>query len=166
MGQDLPTWAQRIRREREVRGWSQSEAVAILQAHGDHQTPGQASLLRRWKSWEAGEHLPNDRYQVLIATMFGSARYAIFPAPSKDLRDAALMAATGLDTLGIVARLRSSDLDATTLDALTVTVDRLATEYAYVPAEQLVVEGRDWLTKVADLRNRRLTSTNTARCSP
>jgi hypothetical protein len=157
MGQDLPTWAQRIRRERVVRGWSQSEAVAILQAHGDHQLPSRASLLRRWKAWEAGEHVPSDRYQILIATMYGSARYAIFPAPSKEVRDAALMGATGLDTLGIVARLRSSDVDPTTLHALTVTVDRLATEYAYVPAAQLIVEGRDWLAKVADLRNRQLT---------
>ncbi|MGH8882022.1 MAG: helix-turn-helix domain-containing protein, partial [Stackebrandtia sp.] len=153
----LPRWADRIRRERKLRGWSQADAVRTLMAHGDGTLPERDHVLRRWKSWEAGETMPGDRYQMLIAKTFGTTRYAIFPAPERRDANAELIAATGMDTLEILSRVQGSDVDATTLEALRITVDRLCSEYAYVPSEQLVIDGREWLQRVADLRNRRLT---------
>ncbi|PZF80255.1 hypothetical protein C1I92_27100 [Jiangella anatolica] len=122
-------------------------------AHGDASLPGREHVLRRWKSWEAGDALPSGRYQALIAKTFGTTRYAIFPGPSRP----AEIAGTGMDTLEIVTRLQRSDVDAATLEALRITVDRLCCEYSYLPADQLLSEGREWLTRVADLRQRRLT---------
>jgi tetratricopeptide (TPR) repeat protein len=155
--QELPTWAQRIRRERELRGWSQVEAVRAMAAHADEALPDRTHVLRRWKAWEAGEHKPDDRYQSLIARTFGTAKHAMFPADGRRHSHAELLAATGMDTLEVIGRIRASDVDGATLDALRITVDRLCSEYAYVPSEQLVVEGREWLDRVADLRNGRLT---------
>lgn len=158
MGGEGPArWAHRIRRERELRGWSQAGAVRAMLAHGGDGLPDREHVLRRWKAWEAGEHKPDDRYQTLIAKTFGTARHALFPIAGRRDPHAELVAATGMDTLELVARVRASDVDAATLDALRITVDRLCTEYPYVPAEQLVVDGREWLGRVADLRDGRLT---------
>jgi hypothetical protein len=65
MVDERPAWARRIRAEREARGWSQADAVHALRAHGDQQTPGQESLLRQWKRWEAGVVEPG-HYQALL----------------------------------------------------------------------------------------------------
>ena len=51
MVDDRPPWARRMTNERNVRGWSQAEAV---RAHSPGQLPGDASLLRQWKRWETG----------------------------------------------------------------------------------------------------------------
>lgn len=83
----------------------------------------------------------------------------MFPAEGNRDGNAELLAATGMDTLEVLARVQASDVDEATLDALRITVDRLCSEYAYVPSEQLVIDGREWLGRVADLRHRRLTLT-------
>lgn len=142
MGDSRPAWAQRIRVERAARGWSQAQAVTALRAHSDEELPGQASMLRRWKSWEAGEHMPDDFYRPLIAKTFGTVTAAFFSDPARRNGDAEILAATGMDTLDIVSRLQKSDVDLATLDALRITVDRLCSEYPYMPSAQLVLEGR------------------------
>jgi hypothetical protein len=53
--------------------------------------------------------------------------------------------------------MRMSDVDAATLTAVRLAVDRLCGEYPCRPAEQLIVDGRQWLRRVADLRGHRLT---------
>ena len=118
-----PAWARRIREERAARGWSQSQLAAALRAHADRELPADATLLRRVKSWEAGEHQPDDYYRPLIAKTFGTVTGAIWPAPER--HDGALIAASGLDTLEILTRLRSSAVDQATLDGLRITVDRV-----------------------------------------
>lgn len=157
----VPPWAVRIRREREVRGWSVPKAVDALTAHATADEakglPSRDTVKRRWREWEAGEHLPGDFYQPILARVFGTARYALFPQPGRRDADAGLIVTTGMDTLDILARVQMSDVDSATLDALRLTVDRLCSEYPYLPSGQLVVEGRQWLRRVADLRGRRLT---------
>ena len=53
--QHRPSWARRIRSERLARSWSQPDAIRALRAHAQEQLPADASLLRNWKRWEAGE---------------------------------------------------------------------------------------------------------------
>ncbi|MEQ7127310.1 hypothetical protein ABN034_22560 [Actinopolymorpha sp. B11F2] len=106
---------------------------------------------------EAGEHLPDDHYQKLIAQSFGTVQHAIFPAPTRRDADADLLAATGLGTLEILARVQRSDVDNTTIDALRIIVDRLCSDYPSVSADQLLTQGRLWLARVAELRNGPLT---------
>lgn len=157
MTTERPDWARRIRAERDARGWSQAEAVRALRAHSKDELPTDSSLLRRWKAWEAGDNAPDDFYKQLIAKTFGTVTHAFFPKPGRRDGGAEILAVTGMDTLDILSRLQRSDVDTATLDALRITVDRLCSEYAYMPSEQLVQEGRTWLRRVAELQGGRLT---------
>jgi len=155
MVDDKPAWARRIIAERSARGWSQEDAVRALRAHGDNQTPDHKSMVRQWKRWEAGEVEPG-RYKTLIARTFGTATAVIFP-PDRGATDAELLAASGMDTLELVARLRGSDISDSTLDGLAVVVDKLGVDYSREPADQLRAEGLEWLRRVDAMRDRRLT---------
>ena len=153
---DRPAWARRMREERTVRGWSQVAAVRALMARlpYDPDGPDEQSMLRQWKRWEAGEKYP-EKYKAAIAATFGSVTAAFFPPPSREPRSQ-LQVATGMDTVEIVARMRASDIDQATLDALRITVDRLCCEYAYMPAAQLLSEGRAWMGRVVTMLSQRV----------
>ncbi|PPK98036.1 hypothetical protein CLV92_102189 [Kineococcus xinjiangensis] len=157
MSDDRPAWAQRLTAERNARGWSQSDVVKALRAHAPKPLPSQPHLVRQWKRWEAGEHTPSAYYQSLIAAALGTVTRALFPEPGHRDGAAEVSAVSGMETLEIIQRLHSSDLDAPTLEALRITVDRLCSEYAYLPGEQLLSEGREWLQRLANLRSQRLT---------
>lgn len=58
---------------------------------------------------------------------------------------------------GALACLNRSDVDAATLDALRITRDRLCSEYPFMPGEQLLIEGRQWLRRVVELHSKSLT---------
>ncbi len=154
---DRPVWARRIRAERDARGWSQREAVRILQAHAGKPLADEDNLIRRWKSWEAGEHEPSDFYKALVARTFGTVTHAFFPQPGIRDGNTELLAVSGMDTLDIISRLRQSDVNGATLDALRITVDRLCSEYPHLPAGQLAAEGKQWLRRLAELQSHRLT---------
>jgi tetratricopeptide (TPR) repeat protein len=62
-----------------------------------------------------------------------------------------------METLEIVSRLNRSDVDKATLDALRITADRLCSEYPFMPSEQLLIEGRQWLRRVVELHSKSLT---------
>ncbi|MGH3658029.1 MAG: hypothetical protein ACRDUA_15350, partial [Micromonosporaceae bacterium] len=79
---ERPTWASRLRRERDARGWSQRTTVRALRSRADRSLPDEPALLRTWKRWESGRHLPDEFYQPLIAKTFGTVTAALFP-PSR-----------------------------------------------------------------------------------
>jgi hypothetical protein len=145
-----PAWADRMRAEREARHWSQATAVRALRAHAKGNLPSEATLIRNWRRWEAGTTRPDDFYAPLIAATFGTVTDAFFPRNRPD-RDYELVAATGMDTFEIVSRLRASDISATTVDALRLTVDRLCSEYPYLPPAELQAETRAWLNRTTNL---------------
>jgi hypothetical protein len=62
-----------------------------------------------------------------------------------------------MDTLELVSRLQRSDLDEATLTGLRVMADRLCSDYPYVPADQLLTEGRAWLRHITQFQGQRLT---------
>ncbi|MEV5764827.1 XRE family transcriptional regulator [Micromonospora sp. NPDC052213] len=154
---DRPAWATRLRAERTARGWSQGEAVRAMRAHAAERLPADSTLLRNWKRWEAGGTEPDGFYKSLIAKTFGTVTAAFFPPATSHEADAELIAATGMETVEILARLRSSDVSTATLEALRITADRLCCEYPYMASEQLHVEGRAWLRRITALMDRRLT---------
>lgn len=158
MSDDRPTWAGRIAAERAARGWSQREAVRALRAHSTDELPADESLIRQWKRWESGQ-APSDFYRPLIAAVFGTVTHALFPAPPRRDGDREILAASGMETMEIVSRLNRSDVDNATLDALRITTDRLSSEYPYMPSEQLLIEGRQWLRRVVELHSKSLTLT-------
>jgi hypothetical protein len=61
-----------------------------------------------------------------------------------------------METLEIVSRLNKSDVDGATLDALRITTDRLCSEYPFMPSEQLLIEGRQWLRRIVELHSKSL----------
>lgn len=162
----LPPWAVRIRRERELRDWSQPDAVRALMANASPEEatglPEFSTLLRRWREWEAGDHNPAEGkgfYAPIIARTLGLPKYAIFPQPSQRSFDSELVLPSGLETAEILSRMQRSDVDNATLEGIRRTVDWLCSEYPYMPAEQLIQEGRSWLRRVDGLRGHRLTLT-------
>ncbi|MGV9560915.1 tetratricopeptide repeat protein [Streptomyces sp. NPDC003480] len=157
MSDERPAWAQRMAAERQARGWSQAEAVAALRAHSAKPLPEGGSMLRQWKRWESGEVSPSDFYKPLIASTFGTVTHAIFPVMGHRDGNAEIAAVSGMETLDIISRMQASDVDNATLDALRITADRLCSEYPYLPSEQLAMEGREWLRRVAGLQGQRLT---------
>ena len=157
MADDRPAWARRMYNERQARVWSQADAIRAMRAHSAKELPSTPSLLRQYKRWEAGEVTPNDFYQPIIAETFGTVTHAMFPAAPKRDADADVLAVTGMDTLELVSRLQRSDLDQATLDGLRIMADRLCSEYPFMPADQLLVEGRSWLRRVVSFQGQRLT---------
>ncbi|SBW29026.1 hypothetical protein FDG2_6339 [Candidatus Protofrankia californiensis] len=154
-----PAWARRLREERDARGWSQNDAVRALRAHSADPLPSDGTLLRNWKRWEAGDTVPDDFYKPLIAKTFGTVTGALFPAPARQSHERTLLTTTGMGTLEIVSRLRMSDVSGSTLDALAITTERLCSEYAYTPSDQLKTEGHAWLGRMTGLIGQRLTLT-------
>ena len=64
MADDRPAWARRMYNERQARGWSQTDVIRAMRAHftsehHDKNLPSDASLLRQYKRWEAGEVEPD-----------------------------------------------------------------------------------------------------------
>lgn len=151
-----PTWARRLRAEREARDWSQAHAIRALRAHSSKPLPEDGTLLRNWKRWESGTY-PDDFYRSLIAKAFGTVTTAMFPKEGHRDGDAEILTASGSDTLEIVSRLRASDVNAATLEALRITVDRLCSEYPHMASEALRSEGQQWLRRITHLLDGRLT---------
>lgn len=156
MSDDRPAWARRIVAEREARGWSQADAIRMLRAHAPGELPSDANLIRQWKRWEAGGK-PGQFYQPIIAAAFGTVTHALFPLEGRRNGDAEIVSVSGMETLEIVSRLQASDVDNATLEALRITADRLCSEYPFMPSEQLLIEGRQWLRRVGNLQAQRLT---------
>ena len=159
MTEDRPAWARRMTNEREARGWSQADAVRAMRAHAgtDEKLPDAASLVRQWKRWESGEITPGDFYQPIIAGTFGTVTHAMFPVPPRHDAESDVLAVTGMDTLELVSRLQRSDLDEATLNGLRVMADSLCSEYPFMPADQLLTEGRAWLRRITKFQGQRLT---------
>lgn len=152
-----PTWATRIAKERAARGWSQSQAVANVLAVYERQNGKEggspSSLLRQWKDWEAGRVRPR-HWARYIAAAFGTVADDLFP--SEPSSDPLLVTTAGMDTAELVARLQRSTIDAATIRAVDLTVERLSSEYRYRPTNDLRAEGHDWLRRVSRLLDERL----------
>lgn len=155
-----PAWAQRLAAERQARGWTQQQTTEALRMQADRALPDTAHLLRMWKNWERGKHRPRPEYQRLIAAAFGTVSAAIFgPDAARPMPDAEVDAApeSSDNTLELVERIRRSDLDRAALDTLTITVERLCSEYAFMPSADLRREGQGWLARLVHLLDARLT---------
>jgi tetratricopeptide (TPR) repeat protein len=72
-------------------------------------------------------------------------------------RDEILVANTGMDTLELLRRVRSSAIDSSTIDALDITVEQLCCDYAHADAHGLMNAGKAWLRKMTDVLGNRLT---------
>ncbi|GII52822.1 hypothetical protein Pth03_12110 [Planotetraspora thailandica] len=80
----VPAWAERLRAERRRQMWSHSDlARKLVEAAEDHiraHLPQRDSILRRIRSYEAGEHEPRDPYRILLCRVFGISEAVLFSA--------------------------------------------------------------------------------------
>jgi len=152
-----PAWATRLRREREARGWSQSQAVAnlraIYQRANGKEGGSQESLTRQWKEWESGRVRPRE-WARYIAAAFGTVADDLFPV---DRVGALSLETTGMDTAELMARLQRSSIDTSTIRAIELTVERLSAEYRFKPTAELRSESHEWLRQMTRLLDQRLT---------
>lgn len=148
--------------ERAARGWSQSQAVANLQAVYQRETGKEAgsaeSLIRQWKEWESGRVKPRF-WARHIATTFGTVAADLFSTMIDDtpVEEPTLLRVEGMDTAELVMRLQTSNVDAATLRAVEVTIDRLNSDYRLSPVADLRREAQQWLTRLSNLLDERLT---------
>ncbi|GAA3435635.1 helix-turn-helix domain-containing protein [Kutzneria kofuensis] len=156
MSDGVPEWARRIKALRDARGLSQTAAVARMREHSDDELPESDHLVRRWKAWERGDNKPSPVYAPLIAAALGTVTATIFP-PEQRHDSADILAVTGMTTFDIVSRIEVSDLNDAALTGLRMTVDRLCSEYASQDPLNLIVEGRQWLRRMVEVQNGRLT---------
>jgi tetratricopeptide (TPR) repeat protein len=104
-----------------------------------------------WFKLEAGQRwtiVPRGSAESSIASVDGADS-----ARSDDL----LIAATGMDTVELIQRLRSSSINPATIDALDITVEQLCCDYPHSDARELMATSKGWLTKVTELLDNRLT---------
>jgi tetratricopeptide (TPR) repeat protein len=101
--------------------------------------------------------MPGEFYRPIIAAAFGTVTHAMFPEPPRRNGNAEIVSISGMETFEIVSRLHRSDVDNAPLEALRITADRLCSEYPYMPSEQLLMEGRQWLRRVVELHSKSLT---------
>ncbi|MFF3356739.1 XRE family transcriptional regulator [Streptomyces sp. NPDC002917] len=152
---DRPVWAKRMESERAARSWSPLDAARAMRAHSTCDLPDDQVLARSWHRWESGAVEPKE-HRALIAAVFGTTTRAFFPVDQRRGGNAEVQDASGMDTAEIVGRLCASDVDEATLEALRTTVGRLCTQYAYLPGDQLLLEGRAWLHHLAGMQHQRL----------
>jgi hypothetical protein len=74
-----------------------------------------------------------------------------------ETREDILIATTGMDTLELLRRVRASAIDSSTIDALNITVEQLCCDYPHADARELMATGKEWLRKVTQLLENRLT---------
>ncbi|MEV6979745.1 XRE family transcriptional regulator [Sphaerisporangium sp. NPDC051017] len=79
---ELPTWAVRLRDQRQSRDWSLLDMARGLSEAADARTrthlPTRESLVRMIRSWEAGKHRPSEPYPRLFAEIFAIPEAALF----------------------------------------------------------------------------------------
>ena len=153
-----PEWAQRLRRERVARNWSQSDAVHAMRTFSAVPLPD--GLLDQWKRWERGRNRPDEFYRPIIAAALGTVVESIFPSPRPPVlghtTDEVLLNASGMDTHELVARIRRSSIDNSTLDALQLTVEQMCCNYVKQTPALLIADSREWLSQITRLLDQRL----------
>ena len=86
-----------------------------------------------------------------------TARPDLPSSSSPASRDEVLVANTGMDTLELIRRVRASAIDPATIDALDITIEQLCCDYPHADARELILAGKEWLGKMTELLNNRLT---------
>lgn len=72
---DRPEWADRLRRERTARNWSQEHVVRAMRTIADRPLP--EDLLNSYKRYERGKHFPVS-YTLLLAAVFDTDTDTLF----------------------------------------------------------------------------------------
>lgn len=86
----------------------------------------------------------------------GTVTASLFPPVERTESGIEILSAKGTDKLEIVSRLNVSAVNDATLDGLRIMVDELCSEYASASPVDPILEGRQWLRRITELREQRL----------
>jgi tetratricopeptide (TPR) repeat protein/DNA-binding XRE family transcriptional regulator len=81
------------------------------------------------------------------------ASVLVVPGPQDEI----LVANTGMDTLELLRRVRTSSIDSSTIDAVNITVEQLCCDYPHADARELMTASKEWLGKMTELLDNHLT---------
>nr|WP_221761273.1 XRE family transcriptional regulator [Kibdelosporangium aridum] len=101
--------------------------------------------------------MPGQSRLILPAEMHRGDGERKYLSSASDSRDGILIAATGMDTAELLRRVRASAIDSPTIDALDITVEQLCCDYPHADARELITTSREWLAKVTQLLDKRVT---------
>ena len=155
-----PAWAQRLAAERQARGWTQQQTVEALRMQADRPAARRRAPAAHVEELGARQAPPPARVPAAHRRRLrhASRRPSSGPTPRRPRVARVRPRGPGGDnTLELVERIRRSDLDRASLDTLSITVERLCSEYAYMPSADLRREGQAWMAKLVQLLDGRLT---------
>lgn len=119
---------------------------------GYYPVGGHDSMLRTIRRWETEGVPPSREHQRVLAQVYGLAVLTLFgPAPTDP-------SWPDIDLDETIARIRRTDLAASTLDDLAVHVDRLCTAYSTDDPRELIVDASRWLGEIDRALGGRTTS--------
>ncbi|MER7500659.1 helix-turn-helix transcriptional regulator [Nonomuraea pusilla] len=90
MSDHVPVWAARLLAARTTRGWSQRDLARELVRVSEKPLPELASLIRRIRGHETGEHRPDAFYTQLYCAAFGLTEDQLFGTIAKPVPTLAL----------------------------------------------------------------------------
>ncbi|GIH99184.1 hypothetical protein [Planobispora takensis] len=139
---DAPAWAVRLRAEREKQLWAVPEMARQLRHAAGGALPDLDSLVRMIKKWEAGKHLPGERYQLLYGRAFGISREHLFGTGAQPAE--ILAAPLGADEVAdFGAWAEATNVGPGTLGYYAGAVNRLAHDYLHQPPDPVRVRAAE-----------------------
>ena len=149
----MELWWEKLKRLREERGWSLSEAAQRFIAVSGH-LPNQVDSVRsQLVRYERGDITnPEEPAKRAIAEMFNLPYGDFWSEPRPDSPVPAKLRPDEFDEL--VAALRMPRVGNGQLDAAEAEVERLCSEYATSPAPLLVAEVTNWMGEISGLADR------------
>jgi tetratricopeptide (TPR) repeat protein len=148
---DIPSCAVRLRTEREARLWDIPEMARELRRLAPD-LPDIETLARMIRRWEAGQHRPGMRYQLLYARAFGCSYDRLFAAaapPDSRAEPLAVMPAGEVARFGAWAE--ATGVGPATLEYYATSVSRLAHEYLDRPPAPLLTSAAELARDLFDL---------------
>ncbi|WP_271216866.1 hypothetical protein [Streptosporangium carneum] len=118
--------------------------------------PARETIIRRIKSWEAGEHQPKDPYRLLYCRVLGMSEAELFGDEASDEDDGAIHD-DEIAAVDLARRVGSSDVSEETILRLEAAFDDLAVAYQGTPPMELLDRVRQHLTYVTRLLDARKT---------
>jgi tetratricopeptide (TPR) repeat protein len=107
-----------------------------------------------WFDLPGQSRLRSPRSLVETGTSSGATSDSLIVAQKQD---EILVANTGLDTLELLRRIRTSAINSSTVDAINITVEQLCCDYPHADARELIKTGKEWLGRMAELLTKRVT---------
>lgn len=142
-----------LRSQRRARGWDVPQlARRVAEAAGEERgtLPDHETLTGYIRRWEAGRAGVSERYELLLAKVFGEERAEV------EIHPPVVQTDDVLDLIELTRQAERSDLGSGTLEALHAAKERLCRDYPTESAEELARRGIRYLSYIFGLLDGRV----------